>query len=154
MPGISQYMASAVLLLCHGMPEPLLDVNMARVLERVFGERKLADIRYDSFLQELARSAVAGDDPVPVNWAILDLAATICLQAVPHCYECPLAEMCRFNERLQGAGQVDRNTTGRETQKQGIQEIGAEAEICRIASRPIERDRLEVVEKRGQETFQ
>ena len=33
LPGISQYMASAILLLCYGHNEPLLDVNMARILE-------------------------------------------------------------------------------------------------------------------------
>ena len=34
LPGISQYMASGVLLLCHGQREALVDVNVARVLER------------------------------------------------------------------------------------------------------------------------
>src|SRR5437773_4568368 len=43
MPAVGQYVASAVLLFCHGRPEPLIDSNMARVLERYFGSRKLAD---------------------------------------------------------------------------------------------------------------
>ena len=96
LPGISQYMASAILLLCYDRKEPLLDVNMARILERVYGPRNLADIRYDPLLQELARSVVEVDNPIDVNWAILDLAASICLRGVPRCFECPLAEMCRF----------------------------------------------------------
>jgi adenine-specific DNA glycosylase len=36
LPAVGQYVASAVLLFAHGRPEPLLDANMARVLERVF----------------------------------------------------------------------------------------------------------------------
>jgi len=47
LPGVGQYIANAILLLCQGQPQPLLDSNMPRVRERVFGPRKLADIRYD-----------------------------------------------------------------------------------------------------------
>ena len=100
LPGISQYMASAILLLCYGHKEPLLDVNMARILERVFGPRKLADIRYDPYLQELAHSTVQVADPITVNWAVMDLAATTCLRNVPRCSECPLASMCRYARNL------------------------------------------------------
>ena len=94
LPGVGQYIASSVLLFCHGIPEPLLDTNMARVLERVFGPRKLADIRYDSYLQTLARKVVYCDNPVQLNWAILDFAATTCLIKNPRCSECPLSSLC------------------------------------------------------------
>lgn len=94
LPGVGQYIASSVMLFFHGIPEPLLDVNMARVLERVFGPRKLADIRYDSYLQELARKVVQCSKPIQMNWAILDLAATTCLIKNPLCSECPLSSFC------------------------------------------------------------
>lgn len=99
LPGIGQYIANAVLLFCHGLPEPLLDVNMARVLERVFGPRKLADIRYDPYLQKLARMVVRCKTPAKVNWAILDLAATTCLIRRPRCDDCPLASICMTARR-------------------------------------------------------
>lgn len=108
LPGVSQYMASVILLLCYGEREPLIDVNTARVLERVFGKRKLADIRYDPFLQDIAQLVVSVDDPIALNWAMLDLAATVCLQAGPRCFDCPLAEMCRFNKRLQEVSESER----------------------------------------------
>lgn len=38
LPGVGQYIANAILMFCHGEPQPLLDTNMARVLERYFGE--------------------------------------------------------------------------------------------------------------------
>ena len=94
LPGIGQYIANAVLLFCHGVPEPLLDLNMARVLERVFGPRKLADIRYDPYLQALAGKVVRCKTPTRLNWALLDLAATTCLTRNPRCNNCPLASMC------------------------------------------------------------
>jgi A/G-specific adenine glycosylase len=100
LPGIGQYIANAVQLLAHGVPRPLLDVNMARVLERHFGPRQLVDIRYDPYLQDLSYSIVQGEHAVVVNWAILDLAATTCRTAMPACHECPLRETCQHAARL------------------------------------------------------
>ncbi len=112
LPGISQYMASAILLLCYGRREPLLDVNMARVLERVYGPRKLADIRYDPFLHDVARSTVDVEDPITVNWAILDLAATTCLKNVPMCFKCPVADICRYSNELKISWVEDKPVNG------------------------------------------
>ena len=94
LPGVGQYIANAILILCHGEAQPLLDSNMARVLERVFGPRKLADIRYDPYLQELALKVVQCKEAKEMNWAILDLAAKTCLISNPRCDECPLISMC------------------------------------------------------------
>ena len=96
LPGISQYLASCILLLCHGQREALLDVNEARVLERVFGKRHLADIRYDPYLHELAQMVVSADDPVSCNWAIIDLAAAVCLPSTPKCPTCAVRDLCKF----------------------------------------------------------
>ncbi len=96
LPGVGQYIANAILLLVHDKPEPLLDVNMARVLERCFGPRKLVDIRHDSYLQDLSRRIVAGRTPRLVNWGILDLAALVCLPRQPRCSVCPLRRICRY----------------------------------------------------------
>lgn len=96
LPGVGQYITNAVLLFCHDERQPLLDVNMARVLERYFGPRKLADIRYDPYLQSLARSVVQCKDPVSVNWALLDFASLVCKQRKPLCRRCPLCRDCRY----------------------------------------------------------
>jgi A/G-specific adenine glycosylase len=96
LPGIGQYIASAVLLFCHGLREPMLDVNMARVLERCFAPRKLADIRYDPWLQSLARRVTNHKQAVEINWAILDLASKVCLTRQPTCNVCPLRACCRY----------------------------------------------------------
>ncbi len=96
LPGVGQYIANAILLFCHDEPQPLLDVNMARVLERVFGPRKLADIRYDPYLQSLSLEVVRCKRPKELNWAILDLAASICFAGTPGCSDCPLEFMCSF----------------------------------------------------------
>jgi len=94
LPGVGQYIANAILLLCHGEAQPLLDANMARVLERVFGPKKLADIRYDPYLQGLAFEIVQFEKAKELNWAILDLAASKCLQRKPRCTTCTLERVC------------------------------------------------------------
>jgi A/G-specific adenine glycosylase len=98
LPGVGQYIASALLLFCHGLREPLLDVNMARVLERCFVPRKLADIRHDPWLQSLARRITDHKQAVEINWAILDLASKVCLVRSPTCSLCPVRAGCRYTE--------------------------------------------------------
>ncbi|MFM7022382.1 MAG: hypothetical protein ACKOXB_05350 [Flavobacteriales bacterium] len=75
---MGQYISNAVELVVYNKPSPLIDVNMARVLERFFGPRKMADIRYDPYLQELAYKVVNHKNAKEVNWAILDFAALVC----------------------------------------------------------------------------
>ena len=72
---------------------------MARVLERFFGPRKLADIRYDPYLQTLARRVVNTENSLQVNWAILDLGALVCKNGAPLCLQCPLRAKCEFYQQ-------------------------------------------------------
>ena len=95
LPGMGQYMVNATLLLKGKQDAPLLDANMARVFERCFGPRKLADIRYDASLQNLAWQCVRGAKSKEVNWAILDLAASNCRIRNPICLSCPVHSVCR-----------------------------------------------------------
>lgn len=93
-PAVGQYVANAILVFQHGENRPLLDVNMARVIERYVRPRRLADIRFDPWLQEAAHWLVRGDKPVDINWAVLDFASAICTARNPHCSECPVAQRC------------------------------------------------------------
>jgi A/G-specific adenine glycosylase len=95
LPGVGQYVASAILLFSGLKREPLLDVNMARVLERLFGPRRLADIRDDPHLQCVSRIIVRGKSAIQLNWALLDLAAVLCKTRDPRCAQCPLSRQCR-----------------------------------------------------------
>ena len=99
-PAVGQYIANAVLMFCHEQPQPLLDVNMARVLERFFGPRKLADIRYDPYLQQLARDVLPKRRFREFNWAILDFASLVCKPQKPLCSECCLNQRCRYFNNL------------------------------------------------------
>jgi len=99
LPGIGQYIANVLMVTIHRKRMPFLDVNMARVLERFFGPRELADIRYDPFLQALARKVVNVSDPLSTNWMILDFAALVCTNRNPRCSACPLTGRCPYGRR-------------------------------------------------------
>ena len=96
LPGVGQYIGNSIELFFYNRPKPLVDVNMARVLERYFGPRKLSDIRYDPYLQDLAHEVVDCKKTLEVNFAILDFAALICKARSPLCEECPLASSCLY----------------------------------------------------------
>ena len=101
LPGIGQYMARAIAVQLSGEVAAPIDTNVARVLERVFGPRKLADIRYDSGLQRLGLSLVPPSNPGGYLTAILDFAALVCRPRLPMCGECPVAA-CRFRSSKAG----------------------------------------------------
>jgi len=96
LPFAGQYITNAILLLVKKQPAPLLDVNMARVLERFFGPRKLADIRYDPYLQEVAWEVVKHKEAKKINWGILDFAALTCMSQTPKCEGCFLRNRCTY----------------------------------------------------------
>jgi A/G-specific adenine glycosylase len=95
-PFMGQYIANAVELVIFNQPSPLVDVNMARVVERFFGPRKMADIRYDPYLQELAYKIVNHVNAKYINWAIWDFAALVCQAKKPKCEICLLNSSCHF----------------------------------------------------------
>jgi A/G-specific adenine glycosylase len=94
LPGVGDYVASAILLFAHQQRRPLLDVNMARVLERLFGTRRQADIRRDKALRALATSLVDHQECATLNWAVLDLGAVVCAARTTSCARCPLEHLC------------------------------------------------------------
>lgn len=97
LPGVGQYIANAIEIFDQQIPAALMDVNMARVMERFFGARKLADIRYDPFLQKLSARIVDHKSCPDLNWAILDFAALVCKARQPMCGQCLLKRKCRSN---------------------------------------------------------
>lgn len=101
LPGIGQYIANVLLVVLYRKRLPFLDINMSRVLERFFGPRKMADIRYDPYLQTLSRRIINTRDSLSANWMILDFAAIVCTKRRPKCAGCPLLERCQHAQETQ-----------------------------------------------------
>ena len=96
LPGIGPYTASAVLAIVYGRDEPLLDVNMARLLGRFLGSSEGAEASPKRTLQALALRLVRSKRCLVVNWAALDFGALVCRARRPLCPECPLRARCQY----------------------------------------------------------
>ena len=108
LPGVGPYTAAAVACFAWGRPEPALDVNVARIVMRLFGVPIASgEPRRNRTVNKLAQELVAGQQPREMNWALLDLGAEVCRPA-PRCSECPLARLCVH------ASQVKASTRARE----------------------------------------
>ena len=91
-----QYTANAFELFVLRRPSALLDVNMARVLERFFEPRRVKDYRFDKQLIKTASEVVEHTRSKEINWAILDYAALVCKSKQPKCDICKLSKLCTY----------------------------------------------------------
>lgn len=101
LPGIGPYTASAMLAIVYGRAEPLLDVNMARLLGRFLGSSQGAEAKPRRTLYALALLLVRSKRSLEVNWAVLDFGALVCRARSPLCLECPLRTRCQYARSLQ-----------------------------------------------------
>lgn len=96
LPGIGPYSAGAIASIAFGLPEPIVDGNVVRVLSRLFalrGDPAKAPLKQE--LWRLARELVPAERPSDFNQSVMELGATICTPTSPRCAECPVAKHCR-----------------------------------------------------------
>jgi A/G-specific adenine glycosylase len=100
-PGVGRYTAGAIASVAFGLPEPIVDGNVRRVLARVFAidARRVGRAREERQLWELAGRLVAGPDPGDLNQALMELGATVCRTEGPACEVCPVARSCAARAR-------------------------------------------------------
>ena len=92
-PGVGLYTASAVLSIAHGLPLPVVDGNVRRVLARLFvlrGARWRSDGPYYNLAEEILDREAPGD----WNQALMELGATVCTPRKPACAACPVRAQC------------------------------------------------------------
>jgi A/G-specific adenine glycosylase len=96
LPGFGRYTVGAVASIAFGIPEPVVDGNVARVLSRLFAvEGRPGDPGRERRLWELATGLVAGERPGDWNQALMELGATVCRVAQPLCLLCPVRAHCQ-----------------------------------------------------------
>jgi A/G-specific adenine glycosylase len=89
LPGIGRYTANAVACFAFGLQTAAVDINVQRVLSRLFPHRaQSADI------WKLAEWMLPKGKAYDWNQALMELGGIICIAANPHCLECPLKHYC------------------------------------------------------------
>lgn len=96
LPMFGQYITNAFELYIMKKRSPLLDINMARLLERFFGKRKRTNIQHDPYLQTLAYRVVDVKKSKELNWGILDFASLVCKKRNQDCYNCVIIRKCKY----------------------------------------------------------
>ncbi|MCB9666570.1 MAG: A/G-specific adenine glycosylase [Myxococcales bacterium] len=94
LPGIGAYTAGAIGSIAFGLPEPIVDGNVARVISRVYGVKTpLGETVTKKHLWAYAAALVEGPEPGNLNQALMELGATICRKR-PQCSRCPIRRFC------------------------------------------------------------
>ena len=93
-PGVGDYIASAVLCFAFGRPSVLMDTNTRRIARRVLEE----DDRCPDWRLRLHLNELAGRDSSDIEWnqALLDLGSLVCRARTPECGGCPVQKYCRM----------------------------------------------------------
>ena len=99
LPGIGEYMASAILCFAFQIPVPIIDANVGRVMRRLYSFPVKSAPSRDKNLLEKMTLIIPKSNFREFNLAILDFAALVCLPRSPSCQECPLLIICDYNSK-------------------------------------------------------
>jgi A/G-specific adenine glycosylase len=94
LPGISDYIASAIACFAFNKSEPLLDTNIVRILGRIFSLKVTDSSRRSNHFKLLYQSINSKENPREFAFAMIDLGALVCLPSRPLCCLCPVNVLC------------------------------------------------------------
>ncbi len=100
LPGIGRYSAAAVACFAFHENVPVVDVNVRRVLSRIFFSLpRLGDVKDDRTVWRLAGEVLPRDAR---NWnqALMDLGSLVCTASAPGCAGCPVGALCSSGPKL------------------------------------------------------
>lgn len=95
LPGIGDYTAAAIASLAFGLPTPVVDGNVYRVLSRIFGIKTPIDTsRGKAEFTNRAATLMQDHPPSDFNQALMEFGALHCLPANPDCQSCIFNQQC------------------------------------------------------------
>ena len=95
--GIGQYTVNAILVFAFGCRLPVVDANIVRLFERVFGLKSSKKRpRTDHMVWEFAESILPRENVRQYTWGIIDFCNSICTTRRPDCAICPMRSFCNF----------------------------------------------------------
>ena len=91
-PGVGDYIASAVLCFAYNRSSVLVDTNTQRISRRLLGDES----KQPDWQLRLSLHESAGPKGADVEWnqALLDLGALVCRSQAPRCGDCPVRSHC------------------------------------------------------------
>lgn len=102
-PGIGDYVASAIRIFGFGVPDTIIDANVVRVFSRLYGLEADGETRRKRSFIEMAARHVPEVMFVEYSYGILDFAALVCRPLDPRCRECGMNIICEYKKKTHGA---------------------------------------------------
>ena len=96
LPGVSEYIASAVMCFAFKKPEPLLDTNTVRIIGRLYNIPVNDSSRRSKKFKKIYADLMDAERAREFNMAMIDLGAMVCKARLPLCENCPLRNHCRY----------------------------------------------------------
>ena len=117
--GIGPYTAGAISSIAFGLPAPIVDGNVERLLSRIFAmKHNIKSKEGQAYLWKLSEWLVPTSKSSEFNQGMMELGATICKPKNPTCNECPLSNNCRaFKEGTVSSYPVKSKKLGRGEKK-------------------------------------
>jgi A/G-specific adenine glycosylase len=95
LPGIGRYTAHALWVSIHRKDLPVVDVNVRRVLSRIFRQMPTtAALMAEHEIWDLASTLVPRGKGYEWMQALMDLGSGICTARAPECAQCPVWSLC------------------------------------------------------------
>jgi len=100
-PGVSDYIASAVRCFSWNEHEAIADTNTIRITGRIFGLTIRDSSRRNRMFIDLLSMLIPSKRPRDFNYALLDLGSIICTKRIdPQCGKCPIQKFCKFGMNI------------------------------------------------------
>jgi len=96
LPGVGEYIASAVLSIAFGQPYAVVDGNVKRVLARLYKiDVPVNGSGSSKNFKKAAEGILTEKDPGKFNQAMMELGALVCTPRNPTCSDCPVSRFCQ-----------------------------------------------------------
>lgn len=101
LPGIGKYSSRAILSFAFQKKIPVIDVNVRRVLSRVFWRmQNHIDVQVESRVWKKADEVLPPRSFYDWNQALMDFGAIVCTRKNPKCLLCPITNHCKSRSAL------------------------------------------------------
>ena len=102
LPGVGAYTAGAIASIAWGVPTPLVDGNVERVLARLHNSDEVGSTTPGrKWFWARAAELVHQQRPGAMNQALMELGATLCTPRKPACEQCPWRWACQGQHRAE-----------------------------------------------------
>lgn len=96
LPGVGDYIASAVLSIAFDLPYAVVDGNVKRVLARMYKiGAPVNRTGSNKIFKRTAAGFLDAENPGMFNQAVMELGALVCTPYNPMCASCPIQALCR-----------------------------------------------------------